>query len=92
MSRGEGDVTRSFVAIASTLANGEDVVDLFSTLTADCAQLLDDDFLHTIKGCHWFCTYSCLILGRGKGEPSRKAFLLYQTVMPPSTVSVWPVM
>lgn len=41
MSRSEGQVTRSFVAVASALAHGEDVVDLLSTLTADCAQLLD---------------------------------------------------
>jgi transcriptional regulator with GAF, ATPase, and Fis domain len=40
MSR-ERDLTRAFVALSSSLANGYDVVDLLSELTADCAQLLD---------------------------------------------------
>ncbi len=37
----ERDVTRAFVELASSLANGDDVVDLLSRLTADCARLLD---------------------------------------------------
>jgi GAF domain-containing protein len=37
----ERQVTEAFVAIASSLANGFDVVDLLSSLTADCAGLLD---------------------------------------------------
>ena len=37
----ERDVTRAFVELASSLANGYDVVDLLSALTADCARLLD---------------------------------------------------
>ena len=41
VNRTEADVTRSFVAVASALANGQDVVDLLATLTADCARLLD---------------------------------------------------
>jgi len=41
VSRDEGSVTRAFVDVASALANGEDVVDLLSTLTSDCAGLLD---------------------------------------------------
>lgn len=40
-ARQEGDVARAFVAIASGLANGLDVVDLLGTLTTDCAELLD---------------------------------------------------
>lgn len=41
MTRTEADVARSFVSLASSLANGYDVVDLLSGLTADCARLLD---------------------------------------------------
>jgi hypothetical protein len=37
----ERDVTRAFVTLASSLANGYDVVDLLSGLVEDCAQLLD---------------------------------------------------
>ncbi|TFV90044.1 GAF and ANTAR domain-containing protein [Blastococcus sp. CT_GayMR16] len=37
----ERDVTRAFVELASSLANGYDVVELLSGLTADCAHLLD---------------------------------------------------
>ena len=37
----EREVTRAFVQLASSLANGYDVVELLSGLTADCAQLLD---------------------------------------------------
>jgi GAF domain-containing protein len=37
----ERDVTRAFVSLASSLANGHDVVDLLNDLTADCAGLLD---------------------------------------------------
>ena len=37
----EREVTRAFVEIASSLANGYDVVELLSGLTADCALLLD---------------------------------------------------
>ncbi len=37
----ERDVTRAFVELASSLANGYDVVELLSRLTADCARLLD---------------------------------------------------
>lgn len=37
----ERDVTQAFVALASHLANGYDVVDLLNDLTADCARLLD---------------------------------------------------
>ncbi len=41
MSRTERDVTRVFVALAGALAGGEDVVELLTTLTGGCAQLLD---------------------------------------------------
>lgn len=41
MSRSEGEVTRAFVSLASSLANGADVVDLLSELTEVCARLLD---------------------------------------------------
>ena len=37
----EGAVSRAFVTIASSLANGDDVVDLVTELTTSCAQLLD---------------------------------------------------
>ena len=37
----EAAVSRAFVALASTLANGYDVVDLLTELTTDCARLLD---------------------------------------------------
>jgi len=37
----EGAVTAAFVALASSLATGADVVDLLDTLTGDCAGLLD---------------------------------------------------
>lgn len=37
----ESAVSRAFVALASTLANGYDVVDLLDELTGDCARLLD---------------------------------------------------
>ena len=37
----ERAVSRAFVELASSLANGYDVVELLSSLTADCAQLLD---------------------------------------------------
>ena len=37
----EREVTRAFVHLASSLANGYDVVELLSSLTADCAHLLD---------------------------------------------------
>lgn len=37
----EAEVTRAFVELASSLANGDDVVDLLSRLTVDCVQLLD---------------------------------------------------
>ena len=37
----EEQVARAFVNLASTLANGYDVVDLLEELTADCARLLD---------------------------------------------------
>ena len=37
----EREVTRAFVALASSLAEGYDVVELLSELTADCAKLLD---------------------------------------------------
>jgi hypothetical protein len=37
----ERDVTRAFVSLASSLANGHDVVELLSDLTVDCARLLD---------------------------------------------------
>ena len=35
------DIAQTFVSLASSLANGKDVVDLLSELTADCARLLD---------------------------------------------------
>jgi len=41
MSRTERDVTRVFVALAGALAGGEDVVELLTTLTGECARLLD---------------------------------------------------
>ena len=41
MSRTEADVTQAFVAVASGLVKGGDVVDLLATLTSDCARLLD---------------------------------------------------
>ena len=37
----EAEVARSFVSLASSLANGYDVVDLLDELTSDCARLLD---------------------------------------------------
>lgn len=37
----EKAVSRAFVELASSLANGYDVVDLLSTLTSTCAELLD---------------------------------------------------
>lgn len=37
----ESEVTQAFVSLASSLANGYDVVDLLSGLTSDCARLLD---------------------------------------------------
>ena len=37
----EVEVSRAFVALASSLANGYDVVDLLDELTSDCARLLD---------------------------------------------------
>lgn len=37
----EREVTRAFVELASSLARGYDVVELLSTLTTDCARLLD---------------------------------------------------
>jgi GAF domain-containing protein len=37
----ESDVARSFVALATSLAVGADIVDLLTRLTADCARLLD---------------------------------------------------
>ena len=37
----EAEVARSFVALASSLANGYDVVDLLDELTSDCARLLN---------------------------------------------------
>ena len=37
----QADINRSFVALASSLVNGYDVVDLLSQLTEDCARLLD---------------------------------------------------
>jgi transcriptional regulator with GAF, ATPase, and Fis domain len=37
----EREVSRAFVTLASSLANGYDVVELLSSLTADCAHLLD---------------------------------------------------
>ena len=40
MTRTEGDVTRAFVSLASSLVAGDDVVDLLTELTADCVRLL----------------------------------------------------
>ncbi len=37
----EAEVTRAFVTLASSLANGYDVVDLLTGLVEDCARLLD---------------------------------------------------
>ena len=37
----EAQVTQAFVELASSLANGDDVVDLLSRLTVDCVRLLD---------------------------------------------------
>lgn len=37
----ERDVTRAFVELASSLVNGYDVVELLSSLTSECARLLD---------------------------------------------------
>jgi ANTAR domain/GAF domain len=37
----EHEVTRAFVSIANSMADGADVVDLLSGLTSDCARLLD---------------------------------------------------
>ena len=37
----QADINRSFVALASSLVNGYDVVDLLTQLTEDCARLLD---------------------------------------------------
>ena len=39
----EADVVAAFVTLATSLARGRDVVDLFSELTSDCADLLDID-------------------------------------------------
>lgn len=41
MSRTEAEVTETFVSVATALATGQDPVDLLTTLTADCARLLD---------------------------------------------------
>lgn len=41
MTRTEGDVTRAFVSLASSLAGGADVIHLLSDLTEVCADLLD---------------------------------------------------
>ncbi len=41
MTRTEDDVTRAFVSLAGALAAGEDVVELLSILTGQCARLLD---------------------------------------------------
>src|SRR5450755_3801411 len=37
----EREITRAFVSIANSMAEGADVVDLLSGLTSDCARLLD---------------------------------------------------
>src|SRR5450755_390843 len=37
----EHEITRAFVSIANSMAEGADVVDLLSRLTSDCARLLD---------------------------------------------------
>ena len=37
----EAEVAKAFVELASSLANGDDVVDLLSRLTVDCVRLLD---------------------------------------------------
>ncbi len=39
--RREGEVTAAFVSLASSLANGFDVIDLLNGLTSDCARLLN---------------------------------------------------
>ena len=41
MSRTEQDVTRAFVSLAGALSAGDDVVELLTTLTGECARLLD---------------------------------------------------
>ncbi len=41
MTRTERDVTQAFVALAGGLAGGDDVVELLTTLTSECARLLD---------------------------------------------------
>ena len=41
MSRTENDVTQAFVSLAGALAAGDDVVELLSLLTGQCARLLD---------------------------------------------------
>jgi len=41
MTRTERDVTQVFVALAGALAGGDDVVELLTTLTGECARLLD---------------------------------------------------
>lgn len=41
MTRTEEQVTEAFVSLSGALADGEDVVELLSHLTAHCAQLLD---------------------------------------------------
>lgn len=39
--RRESEVTEAFVSLASSLANGDDVIDLLAKLTGDCARLLN---------------------------------------------------
>ena len=41
MSRTENDVSRAFVSLAGALAAGDDVVELLTLLTGQCARLLD---------------------------------------------------
>lgn len=41
MTRTESDVTEAFVSLAGGLAAGDDVVELLTTLTTQCARLLD---------------------------------------------------
>ena len=41
VTRTESDVSRVFVALAGGLAGGDDVVELLTTLTGECARLLD---------------------------------------------------
>ena len=41
MSRTENDVTQAFVSLAGALAAGDDVVELLTILTGQCARLLD---------------------------------------------------